>query len=258
VVGVSGDPIDEYLVRLRASLRTAPEQTAQIMAEAEDHLRESAAAGEAAGLTGRAAQEMAIASFGSVEAVVRAHNVSKGQVAIGLVMTAWKLAWVGLFSIAASGLVALGMNHLFGRSFVGGAPAGTAFGRAQCQYWLSIWPGAHTCGQAAMLESSSDALSLRLLGGGLGGLVLLVGYLLAQLYWRRARHVRGLPSGFFPLSAAAVFAVGALALVVCTFTGGPLGVPAGPGSYLSGALVALAMAVTFGVRARRAAKPHSA
>jgi hypothetical protein len=142
------------------------------------------------------------------------------------------------------------MNRLFGRGFVGGAPAGARFAPAQCQYWLSIWHGAHTCAQAAMLESSSDAVSLRVIGGGLGGMVLLGAYLLALLYWRRG-GVRVLPSGFFPLAAAAVFMVGALALVVCTFTGGPLGVPAGPGAYLSGALVGLGMAAGFASRARR-------
>ena len=250
------DLITAYLGELRARLRTPDAEL--VLAEAEDHLRESVAAGLAIGMSEREAQEAAISSFGSVRAVVRAHNGSKGQVAAGLVMTAWKLGWIGMFSVAASGFVALAMNHMFGRSFVGGAPAGTTFAPAQCQYWLSIWPGAHTCAQAAMLESSSDAVSLRVIGGGLGGLVLLAGYLLALLYWRRAAHVRALPRVFFPLSAAAVFAVGALALVVCTFTGGPLGVPAGPGSYLSGALVALAIAGAFGVRARRAARPRGA
>ena len=72
-------------------------------------------------------------------------------------------------------------------------------------------------------------MSLRVLGGGVAGLVLLGAYLLALRY-SRGRRVRGLPRALFPLAAAAVFTAGALALVVCTFTGGPLGVPAGPGS----------------------------
>jgi hypothetical protein len=40
VVGVTG-LIEEYLRQLRASLRTRPEETSRILAEAEDHLRES-------------------------------------------------------------------------------------------------------------------------------------------------------------------------------------------------------------------------
>jgi hypothetical protein len=43
-------PVDEYLSQLRASLRTRPAQASEILAEAEDHLRESVAAGLRAGL----------------------------------------------------------------------------------------------------------------------------------------------------------------------------------------------------------------
>jgi len=224
-----------------------------VLAEAEDHLRESVAAGLAIGMSEREAQEAAISAFGPVRAVVRAHGLRKGYVA-DLVLMALKLGWTGMFAVAASGFAALAMNRLVGRSFVGGAPAGTRFAPAQCQYWLSIWHGAHSCGQAAMLESSSDAVSLRVLGGGAAGLVLLGGYLLASLYWRRG-GVRVLPRALFPLAAAAAFTAGALVLVVCTFTGGPLGVPAGPGAYLSGAMVAAAAAAGYAARARHLLRP---
>lgn len=246
------DLVAAYLADLRGRLRARDAEL--VLAEAEDHLRESVAAGLAIGMSEREAQEAAISAFGSVRAVVRAHSRGKGQLAADLAMTALKLGWVGLFSVAASGFVALAMNRLFGASFVGGAPAGTRFSPARCQHWLSIWHGAHTCAQAAMLESSSDAVSLRVIGGGIGGLALLGGYLLARRYWRRG-GARVLPRGFFPLAAAGVFTAGALTLVVCTVTGGPLGVPAGPGAYLSGALVALGMAAAYGVLARRALKP---
>jgi hypothetical protein len=86
------------------------------------------------------------------------------------------------------------------------------------------------------------------------GYRMLGAYLLALMYWRRG-GVLVLPSGFFPLVAAAVFAVGGLALVVCTFTGGPFGAPAGPGSFLSGALVALAVAAAYATRAWRRCRP---
>ena len=242
------DLIEAYLGELRAKLR-APDAEL-VLAEAEDHLRESVAAGLAIGMSEREAQEAAISAFGSVRAVVRAHALSRGQLAAGLVLAALKLGWTGMFAVAASGFVALAMNHLLGRSFVGGAPAGTRFAPAQCQYWLSIWHGAHSCAQAAMLESSSDAVSLRVLGGGVGGLALLAAYLLALLYWRPA-GARVLPRASFSLAATAVFAVAAATLVVCTFTGGPLGVPAGPGSYLSGAMVAAAVAAVYAASARR-------
>ena len=247
MVGVSGDLVARYLDELRAKLRTPDADL--VLAEAEDHLRESVAAGLAIGMTEREAQEAAISAFGSVRAVVRAHNRS-GQLLGGLVLTGLKLGWTGMFAIAASGFVALAMNRLFGRGFVGGSAGGTRFAPADCQHWLSIWHGARGCAQAAMLESSSDAVSLRVIGGGLGGLALFGGYLLVLRYRRRG-WTRVLPRGFFPLAAAAIFAAGALALTVCTFTGGPLGVPAGPGAYLSGAITAVAFAIAFGVRALR-------
>ena len=255
MVGVTDDLIAAYLVQLKAGLRTPGAEL--VLAEAEDHLRESVAAGLAIGMSEREAQEAAISAFGSVRAVVRAHALRRAQLAAGLVLAALKLGWTGMFAVAASGFVALAMNHLLGRSFVGGAPAGTRFAPAQCQYWLSIWPSAHSCAQAAMLESSSDAVSLRVLGGGVAGLALLGAYLLALRY-SRGRRVRALPRAIFPLAAAAVFTAGALALAVCTFTGGPLGVPAGPGSYLSGAMVAAAVAAAYAVRARRAVSRPSA
>jgi hypothetical protein len=250
VVGVTGDLIDRYLAELSASLRTPPERTAEIVAEAEDHLRESVAAGLAIGMTEREAQEAAISAFGPVRAVVRAHHRRPRQLAADLVMAGLKLGWTGMFAIAASGFVALAMNHLFGRSFVGGTQAsGNRFTAAQCQYWMSVWQGARTCGQAAMLEASSDAVSLRVIGGVIGGGILLACYLLARLRWRRGDEM--LPRGLFPLAGTAIFTTGALALVVCTFTGGPFGAPAGPGTFLSGAVVALAVAAAFALRARR-------
>jgi hypothetical protein len=254
---MTADLIDGYLAELGASLRRLPpERTTEILAEAEDHLRESVAAGVAIGMTEREAQEAAISAFGSVRAVARAHNFRPRQVAADLVLAGLRLGWTGMFAVAASGFVALAMNHLVGRSFVGGtpAPAGT-YTAAQCAHWLSNWPGAGTCGQAAVLEASSDAVSLRVIAGGLGGLLLLGCYLLAVVYGRHRAPVPVLPSRLFPLAAAAAFTAGALALVVCTFTGGPFGAPAGPGVFLSGAIVAATAAVAFAARARHILRP---
>lgn len=249
---MSEDLIARYLAELRTRLRTPDADL--VLAEAEDHLRESVAAGLAIGMTDREAQEAAISAFGSVRAVVRAHNLRPRQVAAGLVFLALKLGWTGMFAIAGSGLVALAMDLLVGRSFVGGTTAPAAsFTPAQCQHWLKLWPAARTCGQAAMLEASSDAVTVRVFLGGIGGGVLLACYLLALLYWRRGVAV--LPRACFPLAAAAVFAIGALALVVCTFTGGPFGGPAGPGTFLSGALVAAVLAAGFAARARHVLRP---
>ncbi len=100
--------VEEYLRQLRASLRTRPEETSRILAEAEDHLRESVAAGRAAGLTETEAAEAAISSFGTVRAVVRAHQTPRGQAAAalsGLVTAIWLLVGIELTLFFAAGLV---------------------------------------------------------------------------------------------------------------------------------------------------------
>jgi hypothetical protein len=254
------DLIGQYLDELRASLRLAPEQAALIVAEAEDHLRTTASDGLATGMTEHEAQQAAISAFGSVRAVVRAHESGPGNLIKGrsatemlsdLFWSAWKLAGIGLIAIGLSGLVALLMNVAFGRTFTGQAPPGVTFARADCAYWMALWPGAHTCATAHMLEASSDAVDLRI-AGGIVGLVLLLGYGIARYFWRRlGRGPAVLLAGHFPVVAAGVFSAGAIGLALAQLTG--FTVSEGPGSYLSGALVAAALAVAYGVRTSRAA-----
>lgn len=251
----SGDPIQQYLHQLRTSLRSRDAE--RIVAEAEDHLRETITAGLAAGLTEREAQEAAISSFGSVRAVVRAHvtrpgNLIKGRTPAAilgdLIMAAWKLGGIGLTAVGASGLVVALMNVTLGRAFTGQPPAGVTFPKASCAYWLAGWPGAHTCAQAAMLENSSDEVFLRIFGGVFGLTVL--GTYLTVRYIQRLRGFgpSELLAGYFPVLAVSVFGAGALGLALAQLTG--FTVDAGPGAYLSGAIVAAGVAVWYGVLAR--------
>jgi hypothetical protein len=249
-----GEPIEEYLDQLQASLRTTPRQTRRIIAEAEDHLREAVADGVAAGLTERESQEAAISSFGSVRAVVRAHQRRFPPAAVlgALVMAAWKLVWILFLTVAASGGVALAMDLLFGRRFVGGSPAAATLSASQCHYWLSIWPSAHACTQAAMLEASSDAVSLRVIAG-LPGLLLMAGYFLVRHYQRRHGMEREvLPDGFVPTVAASLFGAVAIGLAYLSAHQVNAATLGGPGQYLSGAIAALAVAVAFVPALRRA------
>ena len=113
------DLIREYLNELRASLRLVPEETDVIVDEAEDHLRETTAAGLAAGMTEREAQQAAISAFGSVAAVVRAHREHhEWNVALAgnLVMAAWKLAGLFLLAVGASGVADIAAGQAASRS----------------------------------------------------------------------------------------------------------------------------------------------
>ena len=250
------DPIDEYLGKLRASLQAAAEQVAFIVAEAEDHLREGTACGRAAGMTEREAQEAAISAFGSISAVV-AHMrpgppISSGAapaVILGdLILAGWKLAGTGLAAVGLSGLIVSLMNIVLGRAFTGQAQPGVSFRQADCAHWLALWPGARTCAGAQLLEASSDAVVLRV-GAGLIGAALLVAYGAVRYVQRRRR--RGpvvVLAGYFPLLAACVFGAGALGLALAQLTS--FAVTQGPGNYLSGAIVAAAGAVWYGLKAR--------
>src|SRR5215469_618039 len=115
----SRDLIEEYLSDLRARLELAAGEAELVVAEAEDHLRETEACGLAMGMTEQEAQLAAISAFGSVAAVVRAHAARPAGFVRGrtpaailgdLILAGWKLAGAGLIAIGISGLVVLAMN----------------------------------------------------------------------------------------------------------------------------------------------------
>ena len=256
----SPDLVEDYLDQLYVSLRTTPREARRIIAEAEDHLRESVEAGLAAGLTEREAQEAAVSSFGSVRAVVRAHARRVPPVAVfgELVMAAWKLGSIALLAVAGSGVVADLMNRFLGRQFVGGNPAAPGpVPVAACRYWMSIWPGTHSCGTAAMLERSSDAVSLRVIVL-IPGLIALAVYVLARRFLRkRGWPGEVLPDGFVPTVAACLFGVLTAGLVWSSLRAANYGTNGGPGTYLSGAIVTLAVAVSFVPALRRTLLRHA-
>jgi len=170
------EPIARYLNQLRASLRTP--EASRILAEAEDHLREATAAGLAAGLTEREAQQAAISSFGSVRAVVRAHQGRRGRAAalmtaVGL--AAWKLAGLYLLAICAVGPVMAALRYIAAWTASGGYRASPA--------------------HAAPLPAACVI-------AGIAGLIVLAGYRHASLQRRRSPARTPLLGGYFPVVAA--------------------------------------------------------
>ena len=106
--GAAPDLIAGYLEELYAGLRVPAAEAELIAAEAEDHLRETAAAGIAIGMTELEAQQAAISSFGPVRAVVRAHR-RRTVTAGGAAMAAWKLAALLATTVGAGGLAGMGI-----------------------------------------------------------------------------------------------------------------------------------------------------
>ena len=125
--------------------------------------------------------------------------------------------------MGASGLIAWVMNAAFGRPFVGGAPGATRYPARTASTGSALWPHAHSCAQAAMLENSSDAVTLRLAAGVLG-LAALAAYHLAR---RRSRDL--LPDSFTPTVAMTLFGVAGLVLAGLSVDSTVLGLRSGPG-----------------------------
>src|ERR1700677_3345150 len=218
------DPIEEYLDQLRAGLRTGlraglctgPQEAQLILAEAEDHLRETAAAGLAIGMTEREAKEAAISSFGPVRAVVRAHHAPRGWLAAAAEagLAAWKLAAILLLT---SGVTGLAIDTIL-------------------RIWplvVTVTPGPQTpCWPCLPTQAVViiNPVWLAWTAAAIGGAILLAGCGLI-LRVRRCRGRGMLPGGLFPMVAAGFF--GAIALALTTLTAGGGGVPV-PGGLAPG------------------------
>jgi hypothetical protein len=135
----ASDLISGYLAELGAGLRVPAAEAELILAEAEDHLCETAAAGMAVGMTELEAQRAAISSFGPVRAVVRAHR-RQAFTARDAALAAWKLTGLLATTIGAGGLAGLGIFQYLWLRYAppapppGSIPAGTPIGK-----WICPW-----------------------------------------------------------------------------------------------------------------------
>jgi len=181
--GAAPDLIAGYLEELRAGLRVPTAEAELIAAEAEDHLRETAAAGMEIGMTELEAQQAAISSFGPVRAVVRAHR-RRTVTAGGAAMAAWKLTGLLATTVGAGGLATIFLLH--------SAPAWATGVRA-----VQDGPGVCQCSIDMVPITSPAVMALPYAAMAAGGLALLA---TRQLATRRLAR-RG-TSGRDPLSPA--------------------------------------------------------
>jgi hypothetical protein len=246
--GAGTDLIAGYLAELRAGL-WAPETEAElIVAEAEDHLRETATAGVAIGMTELEAQQAAISSFGPVRTVVRAHR--RRMVTAGdAVVAAWKLTGLLATIVGAGGLAAVFLLH---------SPLAWAMGVREVQ----DGSGVCQCSISVVPITGLAVMALPFAAMAAGGLALLATRRLAT----RRLGRRGTPgwdplspavtASFFLLVTALLFALNVSGVGAATQAGGwttPISsgtstttVPLVPGAVLAGCL---AVAVGFGVEA---------
>jgi hypothetical protein len=203
------DLVRQYLHRLRGGLR-GPD-AGRILVEAEDHLREGTAAGVAAGLTEREAQEAAISAFGSVLSVIRAHQTRRARAALALSgLAAASAKATGLF------LVAFSVSSLVLLARAGANASGALIAGAILQH----------------------------VAAGVAGLAVLAGCRAVRRFWRGPDHVALAGSGRrFPVAAVTLFGGAAATLVLLRVSGAvPVGLPP--------ILACLALGVGYTVRMR--------
>jgi hypothetical protein len=235
------DPVEDYLDQLYTELRWSAAAGRRMLREAEEHLRDAIAEERARGLSDEHAAARALDRFGSARQVARSRTLRPRRARpldlwIDLARAAWLLTGTGLLAIGLSGVVAAGMNAAFGRDFVGGTPAGTTWNAGDCRHLLAVQPAARDCARAAVLENSADAVSLRMLAGGVG-LLLFLAYLLAN----RRRVTSGnrvLPAAFVPAVASVVFGAAGIALAGMAADAALVNHLRGAGFSLSGAIAA--------------------
>ena len=187
------DPIEDYLAELRAGLRTAPARTAEIIAEAEDHLRESAAARRAGGVGEQAAQRAAVTAFGPVRQVIRGHRPPLSAYAAAAALPACLLLGGYLLLSALLGGILL-LEEIVGSP-----------GRSLASVAASQNSQSGQQAKAFILIGTPYSVQVTAIFGGcvLAGVLLLVGFAIVRRQRRRAGRVLvPLPRGLFPLVAA--------------------------------------------------------
>jgi hypothetical protein len=245
--GAGTDLITGYLAELRAGL-WAPETEAElIVAEAEDHLRETATVGMAIGMTELEAQQAAISSFGPVRTVVRAHR--RRMVTVGdAVVAAWKLTGLLATIVGAGGLATVFLLH---------SPLAWAMGVREVQ----DGPGVCQCSISVVPITGPVVMALPFAAMAAGGLALLAARrLAARRLGRRGTSGRdplssAVTASFFLLVTALLLALNMSGVGAVTQAGGwttPISsgsstttVPLVPGAILA---ACLAVAVGYGLQ----------
>lgn len=235
MTGANGaTPIEDYLDELLRRTHADPRTTRRLLDEASDHLAAAAAEFEAAGRPRIEAEREAVRRFGAAAELARA---SGRRALVMLVLETFRAAVLlgacGLVAIGLSGGLVAVLNATVGPRFVGGA---TVLG----------------AGGSSVGEQAHDAVALRVLAGVVGVLVLGVYAVLR----RRIPPAAVLPRGLVDALGAAAFAAATVGLAGASVDQAVHGVGGhGVGFFLSGALVSLAGAVGFSVRAARALLP---
>jgi hypothetical protein len=235
--------IDEYLDRLAESLRVSPRRTRRILAETEDHLRSSRQSLIDSGMDPGLAEARAVAQFGAVPALARSFNRQEHIAVLprieAIAMPLLGLFAIGLIAIGVSGLLSLGIAAVAGKAYVAGDQPGITYTSARCADFLEYHPEAGDCATAAVRHHFDEVVSYRTAAGILG-LVALAAYFIAG----RVIRPSAMPALFAPTIGTAIFGLAGAGLTFLAI-GQSLTASNGAGAYLSGGLVAGAVALIY-------------
>ena len=166
-----------------------------------------------------------------------------GALVTELILAATRIAAIGLVAIGVSGVIAWGLGDIAGKAFVAGDPSGVTYSAARCRDLLEYAPHAPSCAAAAAAHHFDEVVWYRVAAGVLGCVVFL-----ALVWARRRREPRVLqPESFVPTVAAAVFGLAGIGLIGLGIDAVVLNTDGGGGAYLSGGVVALAVAAWFAI-----------
>lgn len=242
------DIVEDYLDELFVALRGQPRQIRRMLAEAEEHLRSAITDDLAHGTLAEDAGVAAVARFGGAAEVARAWNASTPAEPMRSFLRRMAaqfvpLAGIGLIAIGLSGVIARVMTALWGRTFMFADPPGTTYPAAACRFWLSVHPSAGSCTNAYLAESQADGLLARYAAGVLG--LVLLGVVVA-IRRRRGMAIFGRPQLLSSFTGAVVFLGAALGLLGLGVDSIRTSDSQGAGQWLSGAVIALPLAVAYG------------
>ena len=243
-------PIERYLDDLFVELRrSAPRDARSLLSETETHLRDAAEEAQRSGMSPRAAELDAVRRFGVAPAIASSDR-ARGRVDLvrGVIVSGWFLGAAGALAVGASGLV-VGVMRLAGASnaFVAGGQSTAHLNATDCARWLSGYPQAHSCAQAALDDWAWETVSYRIALGVLG-LIGLGLFVLARRRWSRARGWSPLPATVVDTLATTVFGLSGVWLAGLGIDALIVNSGHGAGQWLSAAPIAVASAIVFGVR----------
>lgn len=190
----AGDRIESYLDELLLTLRGRPRDARRLLSEVEDHLRDSVAAGVAAGQSRLQATEEALRRFGPPSAVARGLPPRAAWLALLGQLVEAALFVIGVVGVAAgAAAVPAAVLGLSGdASLVTGDRPGQALAAGRCHQLMHL-TGAPGCAQALSDHHLQEVIRNHLLGGWLGLVVIGVWW---AVHVHRRNRPTVLPAGF--------------------------------------------------------------